>query len=385
MVLVYRVLLPLLITLIFFAHETRPLSTTPAPAAPPPFTLGLTNKRVDMAPWPYTVSAAPVRKEREDSVAKKLVLRGEFIAGSFLSDKRINEIADVCGVGGTPGTTTTTGGGNGNYMSLMQALSLRKQLLVSKIISSGWRLDKDMPRVRQQYKSGRDISDIAYDLDQPAMALLRNILTLRAQERYPELDFRDLKAFVRAALRNEPVPSEDELEGVSAPPTTAAQPAAHHELLTPLDVVQLERAKLCDQMSFSEENVAERDMSQAWENALYTHLDSAGVKYLSEQELKDAGCRSTPDVVMCDDVYINGQPVKWIDCKCYYGSSQSKHFHSRLEKQINRYNLEFGGRGAICYRLGFSKELASKLEGSALLLDRGLLNDDLLSQLPFME
>ena len=356
-----------LLLLLLFSGGAWTLSSSPA-SGTAAFTLGLTGRRFDMAPWPYTVSAAPIRKEREDSVAKRLVVRGEYCAGANLSDKRINEIADVCGVGGA-------GGDGSHYMSLMQALSLRKQLLVSKIIKGGWRLDKDMPRVRQQYKSGRDISEIALSLDQPPMALLRNILTARAMERYPDMEFRDLKVFVRAALRNEPSANEGD---------DAAQPVAH-ELLTPQDVVQLERAKLSDQMSFSEENVAERDMSLAWENALYSHLNDAGVKYLSEQELKDAGCRSTPDVVLLDDVFINGQPVKWIDCKCYYGSSQSKHFHSRLEKQIARYNVEFGGRGAICYRLGFSKELASELKDSALLLDRGLLNDDLLSQLPFLE
>ena len=42
-------------------------------------------------------------------------------------------------------------------------------------------------------------------------------------------------------------------------------------------------------------------------------------------------------------------------------------------KQVNRYDSEFGGPGAIVYKLGHSRALAEQIPGT-LLLDRGPLN-----------
>jgi Protein of unknown function TPD sequence-motif len=93
---------------------------------------------------------------------------------------------------------------------------------------------------------------------------------------------------------------------------------------------------------------------------------------LKEGELKEAGYTSTPDVVVLDDLYINGKLVKWIDSKCFYGSAGSSLFVKKLNSQSKRYDEVFAGSGAIIYRLGFSMPLQEKLPHS-LLLDSGLL------------
>ena len=249
-------------------------------------TLLLTQRKINLAPWPYTSSMGPIKRDREDLVAKVLVKRGEYCSGGNLSDVRLSEIIDRCSA-------------PAHYMTIAQALSLRKQLLVSKIISNSWRIKDAMPMVRKQYAAGRSICAIAAEIDQPAMALLRNILTSRAQERYPDMDYRDVKVEVRAALRN-----EDSTGG-----------GALHGLLTAQDAEQLLEAKKSDQLSFAEENLAERETSLAWETALCAYLDSTQCTYLDEDGVKGLGCKSTPDVVLLDDVYINDKPVRWIDCK----------------------------------------------------------------------
>ena len=70
------------------------------------------------------------------------------------------------------------------------------------------------------------------------------------------------------------------------------------------------------------------------------------------------GASSTPDVVFSDeDIQIDSRPVKWMDCKSFYGSHSSPHFLRSQLKQIKRYNEHFGGRGAIVFKLGYSLDL----------------------------
>lgn len=88
--------------------------------------------------------------------------------------------------------------------------------------------------------------------------------------------------------------------------------------------------------------------------------------------LTHLGSKSTPDCVFLDDCYINGKLVRWIDMKCFYGTSCSSHFVSKLQKQAKRYDEEFQGPGAIIYKLGFSAALPGKLP-ETLFLDRGPL------------
>ena len=58
--------------------------------------------------------------------------------------------------------------------------------------------------------------------------------------------------------------------------------------------------------------------------------------------------------------------------KCFYGTTWSPHFVSKLQKQAKRYDEEFQGPGAIIYKLGFSEVLPGKLP-QTLFLDRGPL------------
>lgn len=59
--------------------------------------------------------------------------------------------------------------------------------------------------------------------------------------------------------------------------------------------------------------------------------------------------------------------------KCFYGTSNSRHFVMKLAKQAKRYDEEFEGPGAIIYKLGYSESLPSKLPDT-LFLDRGPLS-----------
>lgn len=261
---------------------------------------------------------------------------GEYVASYRLPESRISEITSTCGAMG---------------MSLEQALSLRKQLAVQKIMEKSSSMRRDMNYIKKKYASGVDIASLSRELDQPAVAMLRAIILDSVRDQYQFMEDRDRKNMVKQALRGE---------------------GQVFETLSERDKVQLEHAKTIDQMSFSEDPFNERQTSMEWEMALYGYLDEAGIKYLKEEEMQDAGFSSTPDVVILDDLFINGRCVKWIDSKCFYGSGGSSLFVKKLILQSKRYDEAFAGSGAIIYRLGFSRDLQDKL-AHALLLDSGPL------------
>ena len=348
-----------------------------------PPSLPLTGRRVELT-WPYTTTPGPIAKSQEESVIKVLVKRGEWLSGQKLSDRRVGEILDVLdSIRELPRRDLT----------LAQAMSLRKQLLVQKLIASSWRLNDNSPgaigaKVSAQYKRGAKVTDIAQRVDLPAVALLRSIFMERSEERWPQMMHGDHRDIIKIALRMEggkappePAPeseSKSDAEAVEEEGgrrySLAALSKYATELLTDRDRQELGEAKEVDGISWNEENIEERNVSLAWEESLYAHLTANGVAFLTEGALLDLGFRSTPDAILLDDLFINGKLVRWLDAKCFYGSSRSKLFLSKLKKQCDRYRRDFGGGGAICYKLGFSRDLQAQLAGcDTVCLDRGLL------------
>lgn len=68
-------------------------------------------------------------------------------------------------------------------------------------------------------------------------------------------------------------------------------------------------------MSYDAEEEVIRSVADNWERALYSYLDSYGVSYLTEEQLKNKGYSNTPDALLLDEIVINNKIVKWIDCK----------------------------------------------------------------------
>lgn len=94
----------------------------------------------------------------------------------------------------------------------------------------------------------------------------------------------------------------------------------------------------------------------------------------------------TPDFILQEDVFINGQKVCWIDCKCYYGSaSMGIHGKTSLQRVSQDYS-KMWGPGAVIFAFGFCESFA--LDG-VLLLDASPLDmaplDELLYNAPFRQ
>mmetsp|Transcript_32786 Transcript_32786/g.55277 ORF Transcript_32786/g.55277 Transcript_32786/m.55277 type:complete len:446 (-) Transcript_32786:205-1542(-) len=356
------------------------------------FRLGNTGNRVDLN-WQGPNSFLTITKEAENRLAAALLKRGEYVDGLNLSESRISEIEKIC---------------NQEGVLFEQAMSLRKQLLVTKIMRSGGRLRREEAFIRSSYAQGISLAKLSRRKDLPAVALLRAVLTKRVRKFFPSLSEKEIKTVVKWALRlenratlsglygkntanskntglnNSNIPGT---EGATTPtsnlvngPVGVVLQALESSLfwakvMTSREIDELQIAKTIDQSSFQEEFVQERDVSAAWEESLYAYLDAQGVAYYNELDLKDMQVPVTPDAVIVDDCYINGVgPIRWVDCKCFYGSTRSSAFQDKLRKQVRRYNEEFDGIGAIVYKLGYCDDLVSFYEGDVLILEAGPLN-----------
>ena len=125
-------------------------------------------------------------------------------------------------------------------------------------------------------------------------------------------------------------------------------------------------------------NVDQSETHQAadvFEEVLCDHFERLGVRFrkqadlVREQPQSEARPVRTPDLLLLDDVRIDGVPVAWLDAKHFFGAALSFP-RKKTQKQIDRYTEDYG-HGAIVYRHGFCDGL--RLKG-AILLDSSPLD-----------
>jgi len=290
--------------------------------------------------WETKLLPVPLNFEARLLESGVLIRRGEF---GRLSSDRVDEIRAACA--------------RHSIMNLSQALNLRKQTLVTQTAFSNQKLLKLSKQLSITFSSGTNILDLSTQVNQPPVSVIRAILDYRIRQVFPEnlLDS-EIKSIVKSIIYLE-------LTGGHL----------DHHFLSKAEQRQLEIAKTGDVVSYDDpSNKAQSEAATAWEQSLYSYLDEHKVNYVTEVELREAGASSTPDCLLLDHCTINGQPVRWIDCKNFYGTSSSKHFLKAARKQILKYESIFNEPGAIVYSLGFSESLQAGFPDT-LLLDRGPL------------
>ena len=287
--------------------------------------------------WDSSTGPVAVQSETALHESGVLIRRGEF---GRLTDRRLNEIRSVCQRVG---------------MSLQQGISVRKQVMVTQTVQSSSRLHKKIRYLSSSFVAGKGILQLSMEVNHPPVSILRAILQQRVQKALPEMY---CKSVVKSIIY-------EELE-------------AEHliQFLSETEQKELWQAKLADVVSYVDpvNNLAEQNAASGWEGVLYQFLDEQKVSYMTENCLREAGASRTPDCLLLDDCIINGQPVRWIDSKNFFGSGvkQAQYYRKSLKRQVAKYEREFGGPGAIIYRHGFSTSLVDTLP-TTLLLDRGPL------------
>ena len=299
------------------------------------FTIEYTGIKRDLS---YAADGDPIPLAKEIALleARVLVKRGEY---GLLGDARVEQIQDKCEELG---------------MTLSQGLLIRNQLMVTKVVRNTWKLEKQFDSINNRFSNKeRTILQLSRELDLPPVAIVRSILTKRVFEAYPELRLSDKKKMVKTIISEQ---NEEQMD----------------RFLSDWELKQLQIAKQNDKVSFTD--VASEVRSSLWEDALYAFLDQLGVSYLTEEQLRAAGMRITPDCLLLDDCTLNGQRVRWIDAKAFYGCGlkQNYHFAKKLKKQIAKYEQEYGESGAVIFKHNYSKEMGRKFS-STLFLDGGPL------------
>lgn len=117
-----------------------------------------------------------------------------------------------------------------------------------------------------------------------------------------------------------------------------------------------------------------------FEEAVCNHLRTEGVPFQTEEDLRafyskgdQAGGdnQATPDIVLDASIVVNGQSVRWLDAKNFFGAAGYDHrslFYKNARRQAERYK-QIWGPGALVYGLGFCDDLQHQLRNCALCLD----------------
>jgi hypothetical protein len=267
--------------------------------------------------WITNAVPKPIQKKVGEIVCQ----RGEF---GFLPEERVDEIRGQI---------------NNFPISIEQALSLRGALNQEKSVHSHGRLMRNANQLRRRYDAGEGVLTLAQRFDAPPVNTFRAILTGRgwSKNRIKEtlkdprrLNKRDREEFAKS----------EEADKVSSVNQSETQSAA-----------------------------------EVFEDILCAHFESLDIRFrrqeelLQEQKKEEGRAVVTPDLLLLDDVRINGVPCAWIDAKHFFGADL-KFPRKKTQKQVDRYVNEYG-QGAIVYRHGFTESL--QLPG-AILLDASPLD-----------
>lgn len=283
-------------------------------------------------------ASTPVPHQNEIRLLKSGVLmrRGEFCD---IHDVRLDEVEQECKSLG---------------ITLRQGLLIRRQLMVSKVVSSSWKL-KEKEKLNlmvQNFETHRkSLMELTKDMDLPPVSILRAILAERVCKAYPEMLERDRKRIVKSIIGER-------------------DPEKVEQFLSKWELAELQKAKEFDVVGYSEE----KQTPAMWEQALYSFLDEHGINYVSEETLREAEMKTTPDCLILDDFFIDGVQLRWIDVKSFYGSGlrENRHFTNSLKKQIQKYEATYVESGAVIFKHGFSRKLRDG-NPSTLFLDGGPL------------
>ncbi len=301
------------LAIIRFDLKPRPMGI-PEDIDPPP-------RRVDVT---WTNSPVPLAVQKE--VGQKIVRRGEF---GYLADERVQEIAEQI---------------ESYPINLDQALSLRGAINQEKSVFGHHRLLRQAPKLARRYDSGTGILDLAKDSDSPPVNVFRAILANRGWG----------KNRIKESLKNP-------------------------DRLKKRDQEQFKIAEEADRVANVDQSETHR-AADVFEEVLCDHFTSLGIRFKNQNQLMAEQMKSegrpirTPDLLLLDDVRVDGVPIAWIDAKHFFGAALSFP-RKKTQKQVDRYTVAYG-HGAIVYRHGFCDGL--KLRGAVLLdsspLDLSLLH-----------
>jgi hypothetical protein len=223
----------------------------------------------------------------------------------------------------------------GIKLTVDHAISLHHIVSKDKIMRDYPRLNSLAKKITAEYNLPTDILKLAIKYNFPPVNLLRTIFINNGYD----------QSALFTAFGGEP-----------------------HKVLKGRDLKQLLKAEKNDADSrISQEANFKRAMD--FESIVVKEFTKIGIKIklqedlVKEQTIQFGRPILTPDILFLDTVYINGEKVKWLDCKNYLGNDIDFIYKSNV-KQAAKYSAEWG-LGIILYRYSFKEDL--KIPGAILL------------------
>jgi hypothetical protein len=220
-------------------------------------------------------------------------------------------------------------------INLEQIQSIRSSYIKNKMIKKHPYLISNTKNIIDDYKNKNNIMDISKKYDGSPLNIMRIILSEKYSKKKVKILF------------NKPTLLED------------------------YDYKQFTIAKANDDFALVNQDEIQ-DKAEQFERHIEQLLKKLNIKYktqnqLSKEQINTHGTAyCTPDFLIESELVINGQKIKWIDAKNFFGSNISfikKKITDQTKKYINNY-----GHGSIIFNLGFNQ---SYLDSNILYLSWG--------------
>lgn len=217
-------------------------------------------------------------------------------------------------------------------MDMHQALSLRSAELQRKAKQRHWQLQSHGMKLYREYVNGKSIVFIAKKYDLPPMNVLRHILSLMKYS----------KEKIKRGFKNPQEEFQDR------------------------EIREFYAAEAADCISSSDHDET-RKRAEAFEMSIESILVQMNVSFVTQQDLEREQLRDfgrpfvTPDFLILDELYVNGERIHWIDAKAFYGSQVFD-----TARQMNRY-IELWGIGSIIFLRGYNESLPRMMDNCVMM------------------
>ena len=227
-------------------------------------------------------------------------------------------------------------------LDVFQAQSIYRQVVLQYNIDNFGRLLAETDEMRREYDEGAAILEISEKHRLSPYAIFKRVV---------ECDREKLKYLAMGKIQ------------------------ASDVFASPRDIEQYHIAQKYDYSSVAAQLKIAQD-SQKREDNFVGVLRQIGIKFKTQSELFEEAMKQrtrpiTPDVLFLSNVSVNGELVKWIDFKAYFGVSVP-FIASSLRKQYKKYAKTFG-HGLFAFEHGFVAGMSNAVSVRALrdIIDEG--------------
>lgn len=199
-------------------------------------------------------------------------------------------------------------------------ISLRSQFLKNKVIEKHYMIKKFKNNLLSEY-SNNNVLDLCKKYDIAPLTIMRMII----QEKY------NFKI------------SEDKIKKLKNYDKEQLELAINNDITSQLN-----------QDSVMDESIK-------YEQKIGRALTKKGIKYKTQEDLTEEQKEKygyaviTPDFLFDQEINVNGEKIKWMEIKNFYGSN-IKYFKNKIRKQLKKYNDKWG-KGCVVFRYGFNSDI----------------------------